>query len=282
MSKVHEALKKAERERHYPTGVLTKKEETQREETVSQVKKESRYSAKSLKGPSLDHHLVTLLDPKSAAAEQLRKLRTSILECSNGNSPRCILVTSSILGEGKTTTAANLAISIAHGIQKHALLIDADLRKPDLHNYFGLNPGPGLSDYLTHDIQLPDLLIKTSIPRLTLLPAGPVADKPSEVLSSNKMRSLIEEVRSRYEDRYIVIDSTPIMSTSEPDILCRQVDAVIFMVKAGKTPREVIQRSLQSLDKEKILGIVFNDVELRTTGYHYGYYDYSSYYGKKK
>lgn len=296
MSKIHEALKKAEREKiteqiavqqhllevkqHRPK-LLTKKKETQREETVSQVKKESKYSVKSLKEPSLDQHLVTLLDPKSFAAEQFRKLKTSILEYSKGNFPRCILVTSSVLDEGKTMTAANLAISIAQGIQKHTLLIDADLRKPDLHNYFGLNPGSGLSDYLTHDIQISDLLIKTSIPRLTLLPAGPVSDEPTELLSSNKMQNLIEEVRSRYKDRYIVIDSSPIMFTSEPDILCRQVDGVIFMVRAGNTPREIIQRSLRSLDKEKILGIVFNDVELRIAGYRYGYYNYYS-YGKKK
>ena len=230
---------------------------------------------------SLDEHLVTLLDPKSFVAEQFRKLRTSIMEHSNSNPPRCILITSSVLGEGKTITAANLAVSIAQGIHEHVLLIDADLRRPTLHKQLGLNPTPGLSDYLTGDIELSHLLVKTSVPKLTFLPAGQVSDKPSELFSSNKMRNLIEEMRSRYENRYIVIDSTPIMSTSEPDILSRQVDGVIFIVRAGKTPREVIQRSLLNLDKKKILGIVFNDVELQTAGYPYSYYRYYSYYGKE-
>lgn len=268
MSRVHQALKKAEREK-MGGGISHEEHSVEVEEH-------------SPEESSIDQRLVALLDPGSSAAEQFRKLRTSILEHSNSNPPRCILITSSVPGEGKTVTAVNLAISLARGVDEHVLLIDADLRRPGLHKCLGLNPGSGLSDYLTDNIELSDLLIKTAIPKLTFLPAGPVSDKASELFFSDKMRNLIEEARSRYEDRYIIIDSTPAMGTSEPDILSRQVDGVIFVIKAGKTPREVIKRSLLSLDKEKILGVVFNDVDFRTTGYHYGYYRYYSYYGKEK
>lgn len=264
MSRVYQALKKAERERM---------------EAEVTGQRESPEVKKHFPGNlSIDQHLVTLLNPKSSATEQFRKLRTSIMEHSDSNPPRCILITSSVSGEGKTVTAVNLAISLAQGVHEHVLLMDADLRKPVLHKCLGLNPVSGLSDYLTSDIELSDILVKTPVPKLTLLPAGPASDKPSELFSSVKMRNLIMEVRSRYEDRYIIIDSTPIMATSEPDILSRQVDGVILVVKAGKTPREVIQRSLLNLDRNKILGVVFNDVDFPTSGYRYGYHPYYSYY----
>ena len=260
MSKVHLALKKAEEE---------KKRGTSKKEGPVEGKHDP-------SAPHVDQHLVAFLKPESTISEQYRKLRTVILEHSNNNHTRCILVTSSVMGEGKTITSLNLATSIARGIEEHVLLVDADLRRPSLHNYLGLDPAAGLSDYLTGDMDLASLLVKTPIPKLTLLPAGPVSDKSSELFHSEKMRNLIEEVKSRYNDRYIVIDSTPIISTADSDILAQQVDGIVFIVRAGMTPREVVKRSLAGLEKKKIIGLVLNDVDLRAAGYNYGYCYYDN------
>jgi protein-tyrosine kinase len=228
--------------------------------------------------------LITLTHPKSIAAEQFRKLKTTILESAeaNGGGRKCILITSAAIGEGKSLTATNLAISLAQEIQNHVLLVDADLRRPSVHKYFGIGKSRGLSDYLSNEVELSQLLVKTDVPKLSILPAGTIANNAAELFSSHKMKNFLAEVKARYADRYIVIDSTPVMPTSEPDILSRQVDGILFVVRSGQTPREVIQRSIQRLDKEKLLGIVFNSIDLKGTGYHYGYYRYYSYYGDDK
>ena len=269
MSKIHQALKKAEKEKK-PDPVIHQ----------DKLPNEKKYHFEDFysKDSSINQHLVALSKPKSSAAEQYRKLRTTILQTSDSNPNKCILVTSSVLGEGKTITAVNLAVSIALGVDEHVLLIDADLRRPYLHNYFGLKPAAGLSTYLTKEIELSDLLIKTSVPKLTFLPSGPVSDKPSELFYADKMRSLIKEVRSRYTDRYIIIDSTPMMSTSESDILSGQVDGILFVVRSGKVPRKVIKRSILNLEKKNIIGVVFNDIKYNPAGYYYSYYKY---YGKE-
>ena len=262
MSKIHKALQKAEMEK--------------REKTTDQKEE---YEPTKEFSADIDQRVVTLSDPESLTAEQFRKLKTSILINAgpNGDGIRCVLITSSAIMEGKTLIATNLAISIAQEVQQHVLLIDADLRQPSVHKTLGITMGRGLSDYLSGDIELSQILVKTAIPKLSVLPAGKPTSEPAELLSSQKMRSLINEVRSRYDDRYIIIDSTPIMSTVEPDILAQQVDGIVFVVKAGKTPREIIQRSLSRLDKNKILGLVLNQVDFQPTGHDYQYYRYYAY-----
>jgi len=268
MSKIHKALQKAEKEKSGEKTPTTKD-----------------FAAPGqLPFPGSDQRLVTLNNPKSIAAEQFRKLKTSILE--NGvpksDENRCILITSSVIGEGKTLTATNLAVSLAQELHHHVLLIDADLRRPAVHKSLGIKMLQGLSDYLTSDLELSEMFLKTSVPKLSILPAGTATSKAAELLSSHKMRNLIEEVRTRYSDRYIIIDSTPIMSTAEPDILAGQTGGIVFVVKAGKTPRQIIQRSLDHLKKYSILGLVFNNVDFQSAGYHYGYYKYYEYYDKEK
>ena len=226
----------------------------------------------------LEELLVSLLDPKSIAAEQYRRLRTKILQFHLPDSAlRTILVTSSASEEGKTLTAANLAVTIAHGIDQHVLLVDCDLRHPSIHKFFGLVPQFGLSDYLAGDIDLSQILLETRIPKLKLLPAGSHSDRPSELIASRKMRDLVQELKSRYEDRYIILDSSPISVTDEPDILAEQVDGTIIVVRAGKTPKEVVQKTLDALSGRNILGIVFNDLEFALKRVNYDYYGYYRY-----
>ena len=204
---------------------------------------------------------------RSIATEQIRKLRLN-MQTPDGEKVRTILVTSALAGEGKSTVAANLAVAISQMIGEHVLIIDGDLRRPDLHNFFGLPPKPGLSEYLENDLDLSQLLVKTDFDKLTLLQAGKVPANSTELLNSEKMRHLIQEVKSRYPDRYVVLDSPPVLSTSEPDVLAGQVDGLILVVRAGMTSREMVEDVLLSLNPEKVLGVVMNDVRGGASKYY--------------
>jgi exopolysaccharide/PEP-CTERM locus tyrosine autokinase len=214
----------------------------------------------------IDSSLVSISQPGSLGAEQFRKLRTQILKLSGSNGPKTIMVTSATAGEGKTFVAANLAAGIAHDLHFHALLVDCDLRSPSLSHWFGVQNGHGLSDYLVGKGQLSELILKTEMEKLSILTGGSAQDKPVELIGSKKMDALIRELKSRYEDRYIILDSTPLLATSEPEVLARLVDGIIIVVRAGVTPRETVRQAIASLDPERILGFVLNDVQFKSSG----------------
>ena len=228
---------------------------------------------------NLDTSLVTILKPHSAESEQFRLLKNNILFPENGNPPRSIMITSSSPDEGKSFVAANLAVSIAQSIDEHVLLMDCDLRSPTIHALFGLSDILGLSDHLSSAKPLSSLLLKTFINKLTILPGGTIPQNPSELLSSEQMRRLIHEVKLRYSDRYIIIDTPPPYITSETNALARSVDGIVLVIRHGKTRKKDIQDIIDIYGKEKILGVVQNFAQKRP-GYGYGYYKYG--YGKKK
>jgi exopolysaccharide/PEP-CTERM locus tyrosine autokinase len=228
---------------------------------------------------NLDPSLVTLTKPNSIEAEQFRLLKNNILFPEKGTPPRSIMITSASPGEGKSFVASNLAVSIAQNIDEHVLLMDCDLRSPRIHSIFKLPQGPGLSEYLSNAKPLSSLLVKTFINKLTILPAGAIPKNPSELLSSEQMRRLIHEVRLRYSDRYIIIDTPPPYITSEANAIVRQVDGVIMVVRHGKTRKKDVEDIINIYGKEKIIGVVQNFAEKRT-GYGYGYYKYGYGYGK--
>lgn len=223
--------------------------------------------------PASMEALVTLKEPHSFVAEQYRILKTRILNVCKEKNMKTILITSALAGEGKSTVSANLAISIAQTMSEHALLLDCDLRRPTVHKLFNLTNRAGLSNYLNGGISLDQALEKTEIEKLTALPAGTILDNPSELLSSSKMADLLHELKNHYHDRYILLDSTPVQQTVEPGILAQQVDCIIFVIKAGHTGREVIKRAIDSLAKQKIVGIVFNMTRKSVqSSYYYNYY----------
>jgi len=231
----------------------------------------------------LHKNLVSLLDPQSYEAEQFKMLRNIILFPVAGVTPRSILITSALPGDGKSFVSANLAVSIAMNINKHVLLVDCDLRKPDLHRVFGFGDVPGLSDYLPGHRSLDSLLLKTSVAKLTLLPGGPVALNPSELASSERMSALLEEVKQRYHDRLIVIDSPPPGLAAETSFLARQVDGILLVVKHGKTPKEDVEDLMETVGSDKILGVVINYLDMPLSR-RYGYGKYGRYgtYGNGK
>lgn len=225
-----------------------------------------------------DWKLVTLHHPQSLESEQFKQLRTGLLFPVSGKAPRCIMITSSAPGEGKSFVTANLAISIAQGIEEHVLVIDCDLRRPRLHTVFGYENVAGLQDYLNTNTPLSSLLLPTGVDKLTLLAAGRPPKNPAELLSSEKMFDLIDEVRNRYSDRLVLIDSPPPQLTAESNAIARHVDGIIVVVEAGKTPRDAVLHLVETFGKDKIIGVVLNRFDLRMSDYFGRYGKYGEYY----
>jgi len=157
-------------------------------------------------------------------------------------------------------------------INRHVLLMDCDLRKPTIHNQFGFGGCPGLSEYLERDWPLPSLLLQTKIDRLTILPGGTPPANPSELLSSNRMSDLMQEVTNRYKDRLIIIDSPPPTLTSETGVLAKMAEGIILVVRHLKTSRDDLNSLVKQVGKEKIVGSVlnyFDDPSVGMKGYSY-------------
>ncbi len=225
---------------------------------------------------AIDPLLITGLDPQSAEAEQFRILKNNILFPAKGDPPKSIMITSTAPGAGKSFVAANLAISIAQNIDEHVFLMDCDLRSPSIHSLFGFDDIQGLSEYLSEAKPLSSLLVKTFLDKLTILPAGKIPFNPSELLSSEQMRRLIQEVKLRYSDRYIIIDTPPPYLTSETNAISRQVDGIVIVIHQGKTRKKDVLDLIDIYGKEKIIGIVYNFAK-KKIGYGYGKYGYGKY-----
>ncbi len=221
----------------------------------------------------MDPRLQLFIDSHSPAGECFKMLRAKILTRDSGSRPRSIMVTSPQPMDGKTTVAANLAISIASGINEHVMLVDCDLRRPSLEALFGMEPRHGIREYLEEGTSLASYLVKTPIEKLTLLPSGKPPTNPSELLSSDKMRSLVEELKNRYEDRYIVFDATPAQFGAETTFLASIVDGVLLVVRSAKTSKDLIMEAIENIGTERILGVVFNASTEHPKGYDY-YYRY--------
>ncbi len=229
----------------------------------------------------LDDKLVSFFAPSSLVTEQFRRLRTHILKPAPEGAPRTIMIASSMSGEGKSLIAINLAIIIAVELHSHALLIDCDLRNPSISRWFGLHEAKGLSDYLMGQADVPDLLIKTAVDKLSIMCGGTIQENPVELIGSDQMKNLLNDLKSRYNDRYIILDSSPLLATTEPSVLNDMADAILLVVKAGDTPRETVQQALKLVDKSKVMGIVLNNMEFKTKaliqryfGTNHKYYDY--------
>lgn len=266
MSNIYEALEKAELEKNYQE-ILEKKGSEQPRHKKEII---------SLPSRPFDTPSFPLFQSGSLAAEQFRKLRTYLLKLQPMNT---IMVTSALQGEGKTFVSANLAVGISFDLHMHSLLVECDLRKPSLGNHFGLSNGnKGLSDYLAGAESIPDLITPTKIEKLNLIQGGQIPANPAELMGSKKMEAMVQEIKARYDDRFIIFDTTPILATSEPEILAKWVDGIILVVKAGSTPRETVQQAINILGKEKLLGIILNTVEFKSTGLFKRYFGSDGYY----
>ncbi len=222
----------------------------------------------------IDTRLVCLQDPSSPAAECFKVLRSKLLVGDSGELRRTIMVTGAEPADGKTLVSANLAVSIAQGMNHYVLLVDCDLRRPSLHKSLGLQAKQGLREYLEKGDSIAPYLLKTPVRKLTLLPAGQPSSSPSELLGSDKMQALIQELKGRYPDRFIIFDSPPAHFTAESSSLSTMMDGVLLVVRSGKTSREPVEDVVANIGREKIIGVVFNastEVQ-RDYRYYYRYY----------
>lgn len=270
MGKIFEALEKANREFHR-TLPISRKDARTSDDAVDKDKVVPLLSPnKYNEERQLDPNLITHHSPQSIESELFKVLRTNLLYPSAGSVPKTILVTSALPGDGKSLVSANLAISIAQGVEEHVLLIDCDIRKPSIHSMFGHHQVIGLSEYLSQDRDLSNFILKTPVEKLSIISGGSPPANPAELLSSKKMKALIKDVSGRYEDRFVIIDSPPPSMAAETTAIANLVDGVIVVVKNGKTPRNAVTELVEQIGKEKLLGVVLNFFDQSIKKY-YGY-----------
>jgi polysaccharide biosynthesis transport protein len=225
---------------------------------------------------------VSSMDPSSSTSEAVKTLRTSLLLAFPGGPPRSMLVTSSRAGEGKTFTSSNLAVSLTE-LGKRVVLMDADMRNPQVHRVWNLNNKMGLSIYLASEAPIASILRPSSVERLSLITSGPSTPRPGELLASDRFLDLVKQLERDYD--FLVIDSPPVLPVADSVILASCVKGVIMVVRGGATPREIVKTAKKKLSVSSgiIAGVVLNAIDLADPYYYYRYYSqyYASYYGEK-
>jgi len=257
MGKFSEALKKAAKER------LERIEKKQ----ISQP-----YVVKKITDSKFDPHIVTLYDSHSPITEQYRMLRTNLQSINPAHPPKILAITSSINNEGKTVTAINLAITLAHDLnRKNILLVDADLRKGMLPHYLGIKPETGISDILQDGVTLDSALVNIGINNLDILPSGSRKPNPAELLGSPKMKQIIADIKKRYD--YIIFDCPPVIPVTDAVVVGSQCDGVVIVIQAARTQRGTVKHAQDLLRQARveILGYVLTNIEYHIPQYIYRY-----------
>ena len=211
-----------------------------------------------LSPPLLRENRIIIGAETSAVADAYKILRTQVLQRMQERNWNALAVTSPGRGEGKTVTAINLAISLAMEVDKTVLLVDADLRQPRLHTFFGIDHGPGLSDHLVSDVPLGEILVHPGIGRFVILPGGKPIINSSEMLASRKMADLVQELKTRYPSRYIIFDLPPLLNAADVLAFSPLVDAALLVVEDARTRREDLARAAELLRATNLLGSVLN------------------------
>lgn len=277
MSRIEKALEKAAQFRAgEQSGSMEKIEPTSPRAAVNAMPVTTlRESSPKVLLNSTNLMLTTINDPYSAVSEQYRKLKSTLVQMTRKDSFRnMIMVTSSVAGEGKSMTSVNLAISMAQELDLTVLLIDADLRRPSIHRYLEFEPSLGLSDCLQDGIDPGAAIINTSIGSLSIMPAGKEVSNPLELFSSRKMQDLLAGLKHRYNDRYIIIDTPPLLPFAETRLLGHLVDGIVFVIQEGLAPRENVLEAIEALKGCPILGVLLNNSSTVSNDNHH----YSSYY----
>jgi protein-tyrosine kinase len=219
----------------------------------------------------VEPHLVAVSQPRSAYCEQFRSLRTRILQAGERLQMRAFVVTSVGVGEGKTLTALNLGWLLAQTDGVRALVIDSDLRRPCATDYFGIDANIGLSEVLGDQISLEDAIVRLDPSGLYLLPGGQPRDDVAELLSGPKYTRVLNEARRMFD--YIIIDAPPLGIFTDANVLMSRADGAMLVVRAGKTRYSAVDKLLEQIPRERLLGVVLNRAEEQpdTTNYYYQY-----------
>lgn len=225
---------------------------------------------KKITSSNASRKLITANAPKSPISEQYRTIRTNIQYSSVDEELRAIMVTSSGPGEGKSTTAANLAVTFAQ-LGKRVLLVDADLRKPTVHHTFGVNNVIGFTTVLTKQAVLGNAVLDTDENDLFILTSGPIPPNPAELLSSKSMEQFIEDAKREFD--YVIFDTPPLLAVADPQILANQCDGSILVIYSEKTEIDQAKKGKELLmnAQSKLLGVVLNHKEVKNNDYYYYY-----------
>ncbi len=199
--------------------------------------------------------------------EQYRLLRSRLSGLNGNHASNVFAVTSTRKGEGKSLTSVNLAIVMAEDTKKKVLLIDGDMRKPSIHTFFNCKSEYGLVDILSNKVDIETAVIHSKIKNLSLLLAGGPVESPSDLVATALFKEIIEKLRKRFD--YIIIDSPPIIPFADMNIIGDIVDGILLVVRAERTPKDMVIEALKSLNKENVLGVVLNDSKKRLSKFYY-------------
>lgn len=217
--------------------------------------------------------LATAREEKTNVVEEFNKLRSSVIALTKGEKfLNTILVTSTVSEEGKSMTALNLAISLAKEQDHTVLLVDTDLRRPSVHKYLDINPEVGLVHCLRDNLPIEKALVKTGVGKLVVLPAGEAVKDPLDMLSSNRMKSIVVELKRRYPERYVIFDTPPALPFADAGVLSGFVDSTLFVVREGQANKNDVQKTLEEFKEHHLLGVVYNDAHVFLKKQDYYYY----------
>ena len=234
--------------------------------------------------------IVTPNAPRSHIADEFRVIKRPLISNAMGRGAAAlahgnlIMITSALAGEGKSFTSVNLAMSIAAEMDHTVMLVDADVARPSILRMLGLPAAPGLLDLLEGKAEMSDVLMKTNIDKLTILPSGTPHARATELLASDAMRLLLEDLSRRYADRIVIFDSPPLILTTEARVLATQMGQVVMVVQADRTLQADVQQALATIDACPVKMMLLNKVRPEGKGsYGYGYgYGYGHGYGRKQ
>ena len=217
-----------------------------------------------------------MYDVESPIATELRRLYNNIVKKSKSSPYKSLLVTSSVRGEGKSTLCSYLAITIAQFPQKRVLVVDADLRRPRIHQLFGTKNSEGLADCLAYGIDPLNVVQKTELDNLDVITCGTHTSMPSKLFESDLLADVLDKIKFYYD--IVLVDSAPVLAVSDTLFLCNVIDAVLFVVIAGVTPRKIATRAKEVLvdARANIAGVVVNNVT-QALPFYYDYQYYSKY-----
>lgn len=258
MERIKQALDRARAERLRTGGSETLSSTTSGSPATTEIQYTRSRNTDAPKNLLREQRIISAFE-NGEFSDAYKILSTQILHKLQENHWNALAVSSPNAGEGKTLTAINLAISLAKEVTYTVLLVDADLRDPSVHRYFGLQPELGLSDYLLHDAPLTDLLIHPAgIQRFVILPGGKPLTNSTEMLSSPKMMRLVEELKTRYSSRIVLFDVPPLLTSADTLAFSPYVDAALLVIEDGKTVAEDARRASALLANTQLIGTVLN------------------------
>lgn len=239
-------------------NALNRKNFTGIKATLKKTRGKTKTKKTPLSQQSLDEHKIIYDCRIHPASDKVKILRTQMLHRLLEIGGNSVLITSPKPGEGKTVNAINLAISIAQEVDRTVLLIDANLRKPAIHKYFGIDEGIGLADYLLEKASISEILINPDIKKLTIMPGGRPLTTSSEMLGASRMAELVKEMKERYEDRILVFDGPDILTNADSQVFARLVDGIVMVVEAEKTARQDVKQAMELMADTPLIGTIFN------------------------